>query len=179
MSGSVNFALRLLAIAALMFYAATQLFAYPAEWQIAEANARLERVLRRLDEPNQGAVSVARALELSSNAMRSLPGDPRPVLLASGALTMLGKSADAIALLDHFVALAERPELVVALGRARAAEGNEPAARAAFLRAAWASPPAIATLPKAVRQALLDDVAVLAKQLAAGKLTAPPPVTVP
>lgn len=178
MNAPLHRALRVALAAALLICGIVELIAYPAEWQIASANTRLENALRQPNDGNQIA-SVSLALELSRRATQSTPYDARAVLVYSTALTMLRKGGDAVNLLDPFIDKAERPELVVALGRALAAVGDDSGAHNAFLRAAWAAPASIATLPKAVRIELLSEVASLERDIKSGRLSAPPPITRP
>lgn len=149
---------------------------YPAERQIEQSLGLIDRALRGQIAPAQARPAIERAAALSRQALETLPGDARATLAAGSAMTMLGQGGDALRLLEAQVARAERPELLVALGRARAAAGDDVGARAAFLRAAWASPPSITTLPRAVRAELLDEVARQDRALRDGQLQTPPPL---
>lgn len=143
---------------------------YRAEWLLADANARLAAALRG----NATAASVDVALADARGAMAALPGDPRPPLAASIALLMLKRSGEAKTLLEHALASGERPELTLNLGRARGTLGDERGAQAAFLRTAWASPAAIATLPSSMRSTLLEQVHALEDDLHDGRLARVP-----
>lgn len=158
---------------------------YLAEWRLAEANVRLGRAL----SGNQAAVRAGASTpdgqalrqaelagELAAQAMAALPGDPRAVLARSIALIVTGRGADAIRGLDAAIAAGERPEFTLNLGRARTTLGDTAGANAAYLRTAWASPQATATLPRAMREDFQRQVERLDAQLRAGQLTAPPPL---
>jgi len=145
---------------------------YRAEWRLADANARLGAALR-----GDGSVaSVETALAEARRAIAALPGDPRASLAASIALLLLKRGDEAKAILDRAIASGERPELTLNLGRARGTLGDEAGAQAAFLRTAWASPAAIATLPSALRTSVLERVRALEGELRDGRLDRPPPL---
>lgn len=152
---------------------------YPGEWRLARANALVEATLLGKIDPAQRHKSMTEALRLLETTTWQMPHDPRRELVSASALTVLGRGAEARDALLPEVIRAERPELVVALGRAYAAAGDDVRARAAFLRAAWAAPTSLSTLPKAVREDLLRQVAVMESLLAAGQLHAPPPLPSP
>lgn len=145
---------------------------YRAEWQLADADARLGAALRGAGS----AASVEVALGEARAAMNALPGDPRAPLSASIALLLLKRGAEAKALLEPAIATGERPELTLNLGRARGTLGDESGAQAAFLRTAWASPAAIATLPSALRARILERVREFEAELRDGRLDRPPPL---
>lgn len=162
-------AIALAACAALL----PELSRYRAEWILADADARLTAALHGAG----GSTSVQAALDEAQRANDLLPGDQRPALSASIALLLLRRSAEARDVLERAIADGERPELTINLGRARGTLGDERGAQAAFLRTAWASPAAIATLPAALRTPLLERVRELEANLRAGQLAAPPPLT--
>ncbi|TCO43171.1 hypothetical protein [Dokdonella fugitiva] len=146
--------------------------AYRAERQLADANARLAAALRGAATP----ASVQAALVDARAAMAATPGDPRAPLSASIALLLLRRAEEAKVVLEHAIASGERPELTLNLGRARGTLGDEAGAQAAFLRTAWASPAAIATLPSALRARVLERVGELEAELRDGRLDRPPPL---
>lgn len=161
---------------------------YVAEWRLTEANMRLQRALQesRISTVTGAPVDAigARnqaglALHLAEQASAALPGDPRAVLANAIALIMNGRGADAVSLLDAAIAVGERPEFTLNLGRARTTLGDAAGANAAYLRTAWASPHALATLPKAMREDFQRQADALDSELRAGRLTAPPPLRAP
>lgn len=167
-------ALVLLALASLLW---PEWERYRAERMMAEANTRLERAVLGLDRGAVALTSVVQAEALARAACERLPADPRADLLLSVALILQGRGSEAITVLDAAIADGERPELTLSLGRARAVLKDEAGADAAFLRTAWASDVALATLPKAKRL----EVRALAKRweedLRAGRRDAPPPLS--
>lgn len=174
----MTMAWRCLVLLALALLLGPEWRAYRAEWSLAEANTRLERVLLGRDRGAQALASVAHAETLARAAQRGLPADPRADQMLGIALILQGRPADAVTVLDAAIAHGERPELTLSLGRARAALQDEAGADAAFLRAAWASEAAIATLPKAKRSEVLAQVRRWEDDLHAGRLRAPPPLSV-
>ncbi len=172
----MSVALRLLIIAFLAALLWPKLAAYRAEWMLAQANTRLDRVLRGVDQGTSGMKAVEEAALLAHQSALLLPSDPRPALLEGIALILHGEGATAIAVLDDAIAKGERPELTLNLGRARTIVGDTSGANAAYLRTAWASPAALATLPKAMRETLQAEVLQLEIALRAGQLYAPPPL---
>jgi hypothetical protein len=147
-----------------------ELSRYRAERLLADANARLERVLRGAEPAATAVASVQTVEALASEAQALLPPEPRPALARSIALVMTRQPDAAIAVLDAAIAQGERPELTINLGRARASHGDEAGAMRAYLRTAWAAPSAVGTLPQAMRQSVLDEVAALEVKLRAGEL---------
>lgn len=172
----MKFALRLLATFALVALLWPEFGRYRAEWQLADAGGHLQRVLRGLDRGATAHASVQRADALARGAAASTPGDERAALLLGIALILQQRGADAAAALEAAIARGERPELTLNLGRARTALGDTAGADAAYLRTAWASPLALATLPKTMRDDLLARVALRESELHAGTLRAPPPL---
>lgn len=146
--------------------------AYRAEWLLADANARLSAALRGTGT----AASVETALAAARTATNALPADPRPPLAASIALLLLRRPDEAKTILEKAIASGERPELTINLGRARGALGDEAGAQAAFLRTAWTSPAAVATLPSALRADLLEQVRAREDDLRGGRLDRAPPL---
>ena len=147
---------------------------YRAEWLLADANGRLSEALRGAITGDAALRSTETAFVQSRQAAALLPDDPRTALSASIALLLLHRGAEAQAILNAAIEQGERPELTLNLGRARGIVGDEPGAHAAFLRTAWASPAAIATLPAVLRAPLLERVAQLETELRAGRLREPP-----
>lgn len=168
--------LRLIALAALALLFAPEFGRYHAEWILADAKGRLDLVLRGVDRGTVALDGAEQARVLAHDAAQLLPADPRPPLLEAVALILRHDGRAAVQVLDVALAHGERPELTLNLGRARGITGNEAGAVAAFLHTAWASPGAIATLPAAMRESLLEKVKVLEVELRAGRLQAPPPL---
>lgn len=139
-----------------------------------EANARLERVLRGNDRGDVARASIDSALEEIDAAERGLPFDQRVPLSRGVALILSGRPAEAEEVLRQALRSGARAELHLNLGRALAAQGRETEARPALLRAAWASPLALATLPRELRNSLLAEVAERERALRSGDADAIP-----
>ncbi|MCQ4165830.1 hypothetical protein [Tahibacter harae] len=176
---------RLLAIAALAAAVWPELPRYAAEWRLRAANQQLERALDGVQQAaRQGQAGdvaqirqdAAQGLRLAGQAAAALPGDARVTLARAVGLLLSGRGGEAASLLDAAVAASERPEFTLNLGRARTTQGDSAGADAAYLRTAWASAQATATLPRALRETLQRQVAELEARLRAGNLPAPPPL---
>jgi hypothetical protein len=168
--------LAILAILALPALLLPELPRYRAEALLADANGSLDAVLRGKLVGSEAVLAVERARLAARQAAHWLPGDPRPPLAEGVALLFQQRGDEASRLLAAAVARAEHPELTLNLGRARGIAGDAAGADAAFLRTAWHSPAAIATLPKTLRADLLARVQALETELRAGRLAAPPPI---
>lgn len=153
-----------------------ELARYRLEHELATAQETVQAVLagqRRGPEARAALQEAESRLRAQSAAAAT---EPRLALARGVALILLGDGREAAALLAEAIAHGERAELVLNYGRALAASGNDAAARAAFLRAAWASEQAIASLPAPVRAELMQQVVQWEAKLAAGELPAPPPL---
>lgn len=139
-----------------------------------DANARLERVLRGMERGEAARLAIEQALQALDAAERGLPFDQRIPLSRGVALILGGRPAEAEAVLRQALRRGARAELHLNLGRALAAQGRETEARPALLRAAWASPLALATLPRGLRNSLLDEVAARERALRSGEADAIP-----
>ncbi len=163
-------------VVALVSLGALLLTRYSAEWQLARAEQLVDQALRGRVAPSAIAPAMTEAVALLEHSARALQQDARRLLAQATALTILGRGREAIELIAPEIARAERPELLVALGRAHASTGNDTAARAAFLRAAWIAPASLSTLPKRLRDELLVRTAEIESELARVPNTAPPPL---
>ena len=167
---------RVIAMLVVLALVAPEIRREQAERQLAQATARIDPVLRG---DLQGAPAVAAAADaatLAAAAARALPGDPRPPLPGAIAAMLLGRTDVAVTLLDAAIDEGERPEFTVNLGRARAMQDDMAGADRAYLRSAWASELALATLPAAMRDDLLARVRLLEAALHRGTLDVPPPL---
>lgn len=104
----------------------------------------------------------------------SQPADPRPIMLAGAARLLARDAAGALARYRDALARGERAEIDLALARCHLALHDLAAAQAALVRAAWVSPALAHTLPEDARRSLLREVKLLARELRAGRLSAPP-----
>ena len=131
-------------------------------------------VFARPREATSKTAVLVEAASTARDAARALPGDWRPLTIAGGALLLAGRPDQAIETYRAALALGERPEIVLNMGRAYASSGRIDSARAAYLRAAWISPPVLTGLSKATQDALRPDLEALERQHARGELGAPP-----
>jgi len=121
---------------------------------------------------------LQRADREARDAMHTLGADARAPLVHAITNIALQRGNVAIDVLGAAIEQAERPELVVNLGRALFQQGDASAADAAYLRATWASVAAIQTLPRGMRETLTQRVQELEVQLAKGELEQPPPLPI-
>ena len=172
MTAMVRFVAGLLILAA----ALPELPRYRAETQLAHAGQQIDAVLRG-GARGAEAVDAARQAEASASAAAIwLPGDPRPPLHRAVALMLLARTGEATDVLEAAIRVGERPELVLNLGRARFQGGDPAGADRAYLRAAWAAPAVLSTLPRPMRTELLHRVARREEELREGRSTSPPPL---
>jgi tetratricopeptide (TPR) repeat protein len=92
------------------------------------------------------------ARDLAAGASAALRFDPRPSIVEGAARLALGDAPGAEACFRESLQRSEKPEALVNLGRALLVRGRPGEAAAAFVRAAWLHPPAVATLPAAFRE---------------------------
>jgi tetratricopeptide (TPR) repeat protein len=146
---------------------------YRGEHHLYRATALLESMLKGQAAENRGAVfemAAASATEASEN----LPGDSRPLIVAGSLRLFAHQPAEALALYRKALAVGERVEIDLNLGRAYEMIGNHPAASAALLRAAWVSPAIISGLPDNLREPLQTAIAQDEDLLRRRRLSAPP-----
>jgi tetratricopeptide (TPR) repeat protein len=162
----------LVALAAL---ALPEVLRYAAERRLARANAAFDYVLARPAEV-ENAIGVLEALtEAAVTTAPVLVGDSRAWVLAGSSQLVARNAERALGCYREALAVGERAEIHLNLGRAAALAGQKGTADAAFLRALWISPALVrAVPPEFVTQALVD-VARLEAELKAGRLTTPPP----
>jgi len=120
--------------------------------------------------------ALDRIEQMALSAAPGLPGDSRPLVLA-GSCRLVG--ADIAGALENYrkaLALGERAEIDLNVGRAYEASGETEKAAAAFLRALWISPALSPALLPDVKSAALEQYNRLEAQLRAGRLASPPPL---
>jgi tetratricopeptide (TPR) repeat protein len=150
-----------------------------AEREIRAATEALRYVLLHGNELPDVSGALDRIGLVATAAEPALPGDPRPVLLEGAARLVNGEGDRALESYRRALALGERGETDLNLGRALERVGREEDARAAFVRAGWISPPLIASMLPDVAAPAQAEVLRLEKELAEGRLHAPPPLPVP
>ncbi len=152
---------------------------YRAERKLRAAQGAFRFILTRTSEVADPPAALGRITEVALDAMRALPGDPRPIVLAGGMRLAAGQGDRAIGLYRSALASGERAEIDLNLGRACDAVGHREEADAWFLRGGWVSPPLLATLLPDVAGPVAARVAGLEADLKAGRLKAPPPLPAP
>jgi tetratricopeptide (TPR) repeat protein len=168
--------LRALAIAgALAVLVAPEFPRYAAERRIGSSTSAFRSLLDRRGDPEAGRDLVAIGESALAVAAR-LPGDPRPWILGGSAYLVTGQPEQALENYRQALATGERAEIDLNLGRAYALLKRRESADQAFLRAGWISPEILATLPEAVKDPLLAEIARLSRELSEGRLAAPPPL---
>jgi O-antigen ligase len=148
---------------------------YAAERRLRATQGALRFVLMRTSEVTDPP-ALARIADLAFEASRSLPGDPRPFVLAGAARRAAGEGERSLALFRSALATGERAEIDLNLGRTSEVLGRMDESRAWFVRGAWVSPPLLATLLPDIVGPIRSEVARLEADLAAGRLKAPPPL---
>lgn len=161
---------------ALAALASPEVLRYAAERRLARANAafdqvltdpaRVPSVLGMLEAITEAAVSVAPVL----------PGDARAWVLAGSSQLVARNAERALGCYREALASGERAEIHLNYGRAAALSGRMSVAEAAFLRALWISPALLRAVPPGFAERAAAEVARVETELAAGRLTAPPPL---
>jgi len=120
--------------------------------------------------------ALGRIEQIALSAAPGLPGDSRPLVLAGSCRLVGADTAGALGDYRQALALGERAEIDLNLGRAYEASGETEKAAAAFLRALWISPALSPALLPDVKSAALEQYNRLEAQLRAGRLASPPPL---
>jgi hypothetical protein len=155
---------------------APELPRYRAERQLRRTSAELLMLLARPQAVADPGRALAQVAEAAGQTSRALPGDWRPLSVA-GAARLIGRQGEmALDLYRQALALGERPEIVVNVGRADALLGRPEAAQAAFRRAGWVSPAVLASLPEAIRGPIRAELEARERELRAGRMATPPPL---
>lgn len=149
---------------------------YLAERRLRLLEGALNMVLTRPTEIADPAAALNRIADMALESADALPADPRPALLAGGARLTNGEGDAALALYRSAIALGERAEADLNLGRACDAMARGAEARAWFVRGGWVSPPLLNALLPDVAASARDEIRRLEAELAAGRLAAPPPL---
>ena len=167
--------LRLAAVAVLVWLVAAEIPRYRAERRIGLATAAFRSLVDRLNQPD-AAAELLRVGRVALASTPDLPGDPRPYMIAGSAFLVTGQPEPALDSYREAFATGERAEIDLNLGRAYALARRTQSADAALLRAGWISPEILAGLSPEVRDPLMGRVARLSRDLAAGRLSEPPPL---
>jgi len=163
-----------LLVVALALALAPEIGRYAAERALYRVTAALQLAASRGSADSGPA--LAQAAAAAHGAAGSLPGDWRPPNAEGAALLLAGHADGAAEAFRRALALGERPEIDLNLGRAYAALGRLDGAAAAVLRAGWVSPAVLDAIGRDTRDRLLAEVERLAEELGAGRLATPPPL---
>jgi cytochrome c-type biogenesis protein CcmH/NrfG len=164
-----------LLLAALAALVGPEIPRYRAERRVGFATNAFRAMLDRAGDP-ETAQNLAAVGATALLAAPSLPGDPRPWVLAGSSCLVTGRPEKALEFYREAFSTGERSEIDLNLGRAYGMLKREDSARAANLRAGWISPEILASLPAAGKDPALAEIGRLAGQLVEGKLSAPPPL---
>lgn len=149
---------------------------YRAERQLGVATPALQLLLARPGEVPDPQGALHRITRLALSAAEGLPGDSRPWILAGSARLVAGESEQALEFYRKALALGERAETDLNMGRAFEALGQTEKVHAAFLRAVWISPALLPALLPDVQEPLKAELQRLDAALRAGILKEPPPL---
>jgi hypothetical protein len=154
---------------------APEIARYRAERQIGVATAMFRNLVDRAAQP-EVAMDLLRVGAIARAAAPSLPGDPRPAMIAGSAFLVTGQAEPALEIYRDAFATGERAEIDLNLGRAYALARRRESSDAALLRAGWISPEILSALAPAVRDPLMRRIRELSRELAEGRLAEPPPL---
>ena len=167
--------LRGLVLAALLALAAAPEFPrYKAERLLRLGTEALRTLVRRPDEVADPKGALSRIEQLAVAAAPALPGDSRAWTLAGSTRLVAAEPDQAIERYRRALASGERAEIDINIGRAYEGLGNTEAARRAFLRAVWISPPLLNSLLPDVASEIRPEIHRREELLRAGKLAGPP-----
>ena len=147
---------------------------YRAERRLGAASAAFEYLLDRPTEVKDAPAILDRITDAAIAAASDLPGDSRAWALA-GSCQLVNRNADrALDLYREALAIEERAEIHLNVGRAHELADNRFAAEASFLRAVWISPALSSAVPKEFAGGIEAELHRMEKELFAGRLAAPP-----
>jgi len=168
-------ALAAVIVAALAALVLPEVPRYAAERRVGYATAAFRVLLDRAGDP-ETARNINAVGEIALAAAASLPGDPRPWMLAGSSCLVTRRPEKALEYYREGFATGERSEIDLNLGRAYAMLRRDASASAAYVRAGWISPEILAALPAEARDPALAEIERLRRELVRGRLDAPPPL---
>jgi hypothetical protein len=167
---------RLFAIAismALIFAIVPEFSRYRGEHRLYRATALFRAILDDQAGSSRDEMFNA-ALTSATEAANSLNDDSRPLIVAGSLLLFAEQPASALVFYRRALALGERAEIDLNMGRAYEMAGDRVSASAAILRAAWVNPPIVSELPENVQAAVQAALAQNQELLRQDRLSAPP-----
>ena len=160
---------------ALSFTLVPEFGRYRGEHRLYQATAWFRAMLddnSGFDRPEIFKATLTSATE----ATDAITGDSRPLILSGSLFLFAEQPANALAFYRRALALGERPEIDLNIGRAYEMTGDRVSASAAILRAAWINPLIVSSLPENVQAAVQAAIAQNEELLREGRLLAPPPL---
>ena len=155
--------------------ASPEILRYAAERRLARANAAFDHVLTRSAEVPNVIGTLEAITEAAVSVAPVLQGDARAWVLAGSSQLVAQNAERALGCYREALASGERAEIHLNYGRAAALSGQMSVAEAAFLRTVWISPALLRAVPPDFAERAAAEAARLQAELAAGRLTAPPP----
>jgi tetratricopeptide (TPR) repeat protein len=147
---------------------------YRAERRLGAANAAFEYILDRLTEVPDTPAILDRITAAATSAAPDLPGDSRAWVLAGSCQLVIRNAERALGFYREGLAVGERAEIHLNVGRAHAMLDEPDYADAAFLRAVWISPVLLRAVPREFAARVETELRNLEADLKSGKLSAPP-----
>lgn len=147
---------------------------YRAERRLGAANAAFEYVLDRSTEVPDAPAILERITAAAISAAPDLPGDSRAWVLAGSCQLVLRNAERALGFYREGLAVGERAEIHLNVGRAHAMLDQPDYADAAFLRAVWISPVLLRAVPREFAPRVEAELHRLEADLKSGRLSAPP-----
>lgn len=149
---------------------------YVSERRLGAADSAFELTLGRFTEIENASDVLHRISDRATAAARWLPGDSRGWVLAGSCQLVAGNADRALGFYRQALAIGERAEIDLNLGRAEAVLRRDDNARAAFVRSVWISPALVPAIPPAFADPVNARIARLEAELRAGRLAALPPI---
>ncbi len=134
----------------------------------------LRYLVSRPAEVSDPRGALGRIEQIALSAAPGLPGDSRPLVLAGSCRLVGADAAGALEFYRKALAMGERAEIDLNVGRAYEASGETEKAAAAFLRALWISPALSPALLPDAKAPALENYNRLEAELRAGRLKEPP-----
>ena len=166
----------LLLAGALAWALAPELPRYRSERILHSASDALRYLITHPTDVADPRGALERIERAALSAAAGLPADSRPWILAGSSRLVASNADGALELYRTALALGERAEIDLNMGRAWETRGDSQKAMAAWLRAVWIAPALFPALLPDVQATLKTEYDRLIGDLEAGRLTAPPPM---
>jgi cytochrome c-type biogenesis protein CcmH/NrfG len=170
----VRLARGLFLAAALALAFAPELPRYRAERILHQSTNALRYLVTHPTEFADPRKALENIEQAADYAAAGLPGDSRPWILAGSSRLVASNADGALELYRRALALGERAEIDLNMGRAWETRGDSPRATAAYLRAVWIAPALFPALLPDVQASLHAQYDLLEDELRGGRLRSPP-----